>query len=192
MAQALFETFKFISRLIKHLTILILVCIPLEILGILILLPICWFSRNSIYLPKALRWFDNADLYVGRDPKVYLEVCQKGTLYRYYWLALRNPLNYFGYTRLGVCLKTEIKALYETISTPPVGDTTKAGLYRCEALIDEKRYFEYYLIYKYPFWPTLCFRFRMGHKLKMIKDNKLGDYIQFVMVISPFHSYTGV
>lgn len=182
----------FVYRLVKHLAVLFLVCLPLQALGILILLPVCAIFRESNQLPKDLRWFDSADSYVGRDTSVYDAVRSSGIWNRYVWLAFRNPLNYFGYKILGIHPQTSIEAIYEPIPGLDIGDTTHPGLYSAEALIDNKRYFEYYLIYQYKRFPKYCFRFRMGHKLKYIKENQLNSYIQWVMVISPLHSYTGV
>lgn len=180
----------FLYRLLKQLVILFCIIFPLQILGALIL-PVALLLVGQSNLPRFLRWFDNADIYIGRDSSVYESVKSSGLWNRYVWLAFRNPLNYFGYKVLGVQVKTAIEAIYETMSALNVGDTTETGFYYAEAIIDGSRYYEYYWVISYPLLPTYCFRFRMGHKLKKLQDNKIGDYIQFVMVISPFHSYSG-
>ncbi len=182
----------FTCRLIKHLFVLFIIIFPLQLLGVIVLLPVLTVNRGSRQLPKVLRYFDNADMYIGRDTSVYDSVRDSGIWNQFVWLALRNPLNYFGYTVLGTCPQTSIEALEETISSERIGDTTSPGFYHAEALIDGRRYFEYYWIYKYNMMPKYCFRLRLGHKLKYVKENKLNNYIQWVCVISPFHSYTGI
>src|ERR1043165_4732976 len=85
------------------------ILLPLQLLGAIILLfyiPIHVYLiktslRRRIELPYVLRWFDNADLYVGRDTSTYLKVFGTGVWGLYVWLAWRNPLNYFGYKVLG-------------------------------------------------------------------------------------------
>lgn len=181
---------RFLYRLLINLLKLIFICLPLELVGILILAPVCLMS-TSYRLPKILRWFDNADMYVGRDTSTYLKVVDSGWIPRYLWLSLRNPINYFGYTVLGVCPQTSLEARSETISDSPIGDTSSPGLYRCEAMIDGKSYYEYYLIFVYTFSPDHCFRFRMGHKLQKFVDNKIGSSIQWVMCVQPWKAYSG-
>src|SRR3982750_1965184 len=106
------EAFKFICRLIKGLITLSLVILPLELVGILILYPVCRL-RGPKPLPVFLNWFDNADHYFGRDTSVYFAGRDSGPYEMYYWLAIRNPLNYFGYSVLGVTLDgTESQELH--------------------------------------------------------------------------------
>jgi hypothetical protein len=87
----------FIYRLFKHLGILLFICIPLEVIGWFILLPVCYFKGTNIApLPTYLKWFDNADQYVGRDTSTYEQVVKSDWFNRYVWLAYRNPINAFG------------------------------------------------------------------------------------------------
>jgi len=147
-------------------------------------------------LPRALRWFDNADQYVDRNTDTYKAVAESGIWNRYCWLAWRNPLNYFGYIYLGVLLDGLIIVKQDTpaINGRDVGDATDCvpGLYYTECTVKNKTYFEYYYIKTYTlFGQKKCFRFRMGHKLQHPQEN-IGKHCQFVMVISPYHSYSGV
>lgn len=185
---------QFIKRLLKNLGILFGVLLPLQLVGIIVLLPTVFLNhrlvgsllptnaRELLKLPAFLKWFDSADLYeeFGRDPETYVEkVAPLGWWERYKWLALRNPLNYFGYKVLGYRAKTDIPG-------SPVGDNTgkEPGLSVIE--LDDGVY-EYYLIYRYA--DKLCFRFRMGHKLQ---DTKQGELAQWVFVVQPFKTYDGV
>ena len=179
---------KFLLRLIKNVSILLAIILPLEILGWIILAPIVYINQRlliqnqSVKLPKCFRWFDNADIYeeFGRNPITYYkDVVPKGWLYRYYWLAFRNPLNYFGYAVLGY------KALTD-IPSQPIGDSAgkTAGWFLTEL---ETGQYEYYFIHKWN--DTHCFRFRLGHKLQ---DTKKGEYCQWVMIFQPYRSYGGI
>lgn len=184
----------FLYRFLINLSKLVLLCLPLEILGWLLLLPACFFSKSS-KLPVYLRYFDNADLYVDRDASVYMQVIDSGWFNRYYWLAFRNPINYFGYKVLGVG-PLEYQPILSTITTAvnnqyQVGDSQgkHAGYLYQECLINNNSYYEYYFIYKYS--ANYCFRFRMGHKIGEPASNPVGSYIQFCFIIQPYKSYTG-
>lgn len=186
---------KFTLRLIKHICILLLVCIPLQLLGAILLgiyLPIQrrlvqTNPERSWKLPYLLRWFDNADMYVNRDTTTYLQVVvPQGVWVQYCWLAWRNPINFFGYKILGVQVVTTRHLYGEGNFT--IGDDTMPGYYYQEVDINGKVYYEYYYVHKWS--QTKCFRFRMGYKLGM-KNLKAGDYIQEVMAIQIFKDYWG-
>lgn len=192
------EVLKFIYRFIKHLIIFLLILVPLQLTSIVALaiyLPIhlklvSSGIKKSIKLPYLLRWFDNADQYIGRDVSTYLGVFGSGYSNLLYWLTLRNPLNYFGYVILGVQIKEPInQVLYTDLETIDVSDATggRPGLFYTDIIQDGKTYYEYYYIYKYS--ATKCFRFRMGHKLGLLLKAK---HAQFVGVLSPYHSYNGI
>lgn len=167
----------FFIRFFNNLLLLLLINIPLEILGWIILLPVCFLSKKD-KLPVILRWFDNADLYIDRDTSTYLNVIKSGWFNRYCWLAFRNPCNYFGYKILG------FKSNF-SIPRSPVGDS--AGYVPGLFYIEHSGYYEYYYIKKWS--ATKCFRFRMGWKLS---NTDAGDWVQRVFVIQPYKSYTGV
>lgn len=188
---------KFIYRLIKHLLILLFVLLPLEIIGWAILLPIVYYNQRSIQnnmqyslkLPYLFRWFDNADIYseFNRDSTTYLcNVVPKGVLYRYYWLAFRNPINYFGYKVLGFQWKDPLGA---DLVNNDIGDSVgqQAGLSIIGVTLNNKKYYEYYFIYKWS--QTKCLRFRLGWKLQNTKNN---DWVQWVLVFQPYRSYGGL
>lgn len=187
------EILKFTLRLTKHLFILICVTLPLQLVGVIILLPVCYVVGPNP-LPKYLRWFDNADQYIQRDTSTYFAVRDSGILNMYYWLSIRNPLNYFGYMILGFKQSDSLttQTFYTGFSSVDVGDSPgkHSGLLYSELNHDNKIYYEYYYINKYVlFDTTYCFRFRLGHKLGFVKPTD--EYIQYVTVISPFHSYNG-
>lgn len=181
------EILKFIYRLCKALIIFLIILLPLQLIGAIILLPTCYIVGNS-FLPKFLRWFDNADSFVGRDDSTYLVVRATGPWNTYCWLAWRNPLNYFGYVVLGIKFTTEAQqTIYSGINSINVGDTTQAGFFYTEVEQDGSTYYEYYWIKLYN--TTTCFRFRMGHKIGLL--SKQNQFCEYVGIISPYHSYTG-
>ncbi len=177
---------KFILRLLKNVGLLVFILWPLELLGILILLPIIALnqrqlsSKGSIKLPVCFRWFDNADIYeeFNRNSVTYLsKVVPEGVLYRYYWLAIRNPLNYFGYKVLGY------KAT-RAIAGSPIGDDN--GKTPGYVVYDVDNVYEYYYIKKWS--ATKCLRFRLGWKLQ---NTKAGEWAQWVLVLQPYKDYWG-
>ena len=164
------------------------------IIGAISLLIYLGIKKNNapINLPKYLRWFDNADLYVGRDVSTYLKVIFSGWWSRYTWLAFRNPTNYFNYVYLGFVFKESFVYIKHNSEEDKIGDTSKEGFRHIELVNgDGKRYYEYYYIKKYWFNPKVCFRFRMGWKIKDNK-NKEKDAVQYCLVIAPYKEYTGV
>lgn len=168
--------FKFLIRFLQNLIIFLSISFPLEIIGWFLLLPICYLSKSN-QLPHYLKWFDNADSYLGRDVTTYEVIISYGWFNRYLWLAFRNPCNYFGYKILG---------FQATFSIPRsiVGDSINdiPGFQN----IETPPYYEYYYIKKWS--DTKCFRFRMGWKLS---DTKPGDWVERVFVIQPYKSYSG-
>ncbi len=199
----------FILRLLKHLALLFLVSIPLQLLGIILLaiyLPIHFqlikcHLRKSIALPYLLRFFDNADPYVGRDNSTYLAVFGSGLFNTYSWLAFRNPLNYFGYKYLSIQPMTTIRFIkcsgseddIHGFMTRPIGDNDYAGTFHVEYLIDNKVRYEYYKIIPYTFRGVhKCIRLRMGHKMGLPYNMAIGKYCQHVTVISIYHSFSGL
>ncbi len=178
---------KFGLRLIICLCKLLFICIPLEILGWLVLLPACYFSKSS-KLPWYLKWYDNADIYIGRDASTYMAVVDLGWKVRYQWLAFRNPLNYFGYVVLGMRITDKVLVSSGNMKYT-VGDSfgKVPGFLWTETT---EGYYEYYYIHKWS--EELCFRFRMGHKIGQPESNSIGSSAQWVMAIQPLKSYSGV
>lgn len=180
----------FLIRLIKHLSILLLISLPLELLGAIILLPVIIYCqrKGQEKLPGVLKWFDCFDLYSNRDTSTYLSIVAQGAFKRYLWLAFRNPCNYFGYKVLGIDCEGYLKQ--ESLNGDIlVGDTRKDGLMVQEVVIDSKVYYEYYLIYKWNH--TKCLRFRMGWKIGDLYSNRFGSLIEQVFVLQPYKDYSG-
>jgi len=175
----------FLLRFLFNLTKLLVICLPLELIG-LILVPIALLIPTYSYrLPTYLRWFDSADWYTGRDTEIIETISVEGFWTRYYWLAIRNPLNYFGYKVLGHKVIDNTKGIQS--GTPNIGDTIgHVSGYQYNTL---DNIYEYYLIYKWN--RSKCLRFRMGWKISNGPDNKINSYIQWVMVIQPYKDYTG-
>ncbi len=183
------EYIKFILRLIKHLGVLFLVLLPLEILGWVILLPICYLQGTSLEkLPVWLKWFDNADQYVGRNIDTYRSIYLSGWYNRYVWLAWRNPLNYFGYEVLGHKVSSKMSVLQQH-GDVSIGDGTKSGFYYVECKDRDEILYEYYLIHKWS--DTKCLRFRMGYKIKSPDSNLVDSVIQYVLVLQPYKDFWG-
>lgn len=170
-----------------------MVCIPIQLLGVILLflyLPIGrYLSPTRVKLPYLLRWFDNADLYerFNRDSSTYKTIWNQGWYAQYKFIALRNPGNYFNYRYLSLQFPDHV--LYIVNGLHNIGDGTgqEPGLNYIE--LNDGEHYEYYYIHKWS--QTKCFRFRMGWKIKDL-SNKTGDYAQFVLVISPWHSYNGL
>jgi len=182
--------FKFLYRLVINLAILA-VLLPLEVIGWVVLLPVCYKQGlTTVVLPRWLRWYDNADIFVGRNTDTYKAVCKTGWFNRYTWLAFRNPLNYLGYVHLGVKVTTPIKGVILEVGDEGIGDGSRPGFHQVEILVDNKVVYEYYYIHRWS--KTKCLRFRMGHKIGKVSSNKVGSWIQWVMVLQPYKSYWGV
>ncbi len=181
----------FLYRLFKHIDVFFVVCLPIMLLGIpMVAIALCFVSDTDYKLPRLFRWWDNADLYTGRDTSVYRAVCAKGKWARYSWLVFRNPMNYFDYFYLGFVWTTTGVYVHYNPKNDDVGDGTRPGHRYIEVLLGNETYYEYYLIYKYPFAPHYCFRFRTGWKIGDNK-NKKGSFTQWCLVLNPFMPYTG-
>jgi hypothetical protein len=148
-------------------------------------LEIC--KKRDGKLPTCLRWFDNADLYTGRDISVYKQVQETGLIYQYYWLALRNPLNYFGYFVLGYAVTQDLFD-FNSNNNFEVGDSQ--GKHAGFLYTELESIYEYYYIFKYS--STHCFRFRMGHKIGRPDSNYKGSRIQYVFAVQPWKSFSGI
>ncbi len=150
-------------------------------------------DNSDMKLPRLFRWWDNVDLYIGRDSSVYRAVCAKGKWARYSWLVFRNPMNYFDYMHLGLkWLGGEYYSHYDPKDND-VGNSTndRPGFKYIEVIQVNATYYEYYWVYKYAFWPTKCFRFRFGWKIGD-NTNKPGTYSQWCLVVAPIFPYWGI
>src|SRR5271165_4162626 len=188
----------FILRLIRNLFVLLCVAIPMEILGWFILPWVLLFVPNTQYkLPALFRWWDNADIYIGRDLSTYEAVCAQGYWARLAWLAWRNPANYFGYTVLSFQFNARGEYLVCNPKQFDVGNTTGAHAGYRYMLYEQKSptggedeyYYEYCWIHKWS--STKCLRIRIGWKIEN-NFNPVGSYCQWCCVIQPFIDYSGV
>lgn len=185
----------FTCRLLAHMSVFISIMLPLQLAGGVILLFVCPLIGTNP-LPTWLKWFDNADQYVGRDSSTYMAVRASGWWNNYCWLAWRNPLNYFGYTMMGIQGTSQDQVLTDVPPMPAnIGDTSQSGIYHAEVLIDGIVYYEYYMIFKYTLFGTpRCIRIRIGWKLEhpcQTFPTSVPVICEWVFVISPLHSYTG-
>lgn len=168
----------FILRFIYNLLVYLLITLPLELIGIpLLAVTILFLPKEETHLPYLLRWYDTWDEDDGiNGSKSYQSENGISYLSRFNWTALRNPLNTFQYSVLG------IKAVEHT--TNPVDIDATGGFVHNET---EAGYYEYYYVKPYKLFGTLrCFRFRMGWKLSG-RSHK--DRLQWCFLISPFTSF---
>lgn len=183
----------FLLRFIKF-TFIFSLLVPLMLIGAILLLFVCPFVPNDkLRLPALFKWWDIVDDYIGRDTSVIKKIYAQGWWARYCYIAWRNPINYFDYVYLGLhWTGKEIYTFYNP-SDDNVGDTTNArpGFRYIEISQGDKIYWEYYLIWLYPFKQDTCLRFRMGWKIGNNK-NPANTVSQWCFVISPFKTFSGV
>lgn len=181
------EIIKFMSRFAYQLGSFLLISLPLTLIGIVILYP---FMKNAVigHFPAYLRWFDSADTYVGRDVTTITLKNNESQWNKYWWVAIRNPINYFTYKYLSFDWK-DVTIL--RLGNFNVGDSRNKvpGICYTEVFSDGDVYYEYYVIVK--FNENWCFRFRMGYKIGDPETNALGTIQQQVLVLQPVKSYTG-
>lgn len=188
-----------ISRFIVHLFTFLFVCLPLMLAGVIVLLFVCPFMPNDrLKLPYMFRWWDIVDAWVGRDTSVIQKIYAKGWWARYVYCAWRNPINYFGYTYLGLHWNgSEIYTKYNP-DEDNINTGNETGFRHIEVVqppafgvLDyDKRYYEYCLVWVYPFAKPRCLYFRYGWKI-VNKDNPTGSTSQWVLTINPFCTFTG-
>lgn len=193
------EKLLMIVRFLKHIGIELVVSWPLTIIGVVLLLPVCYIQnkRGVKQLPTVLKWFDCADWYVNRNTSSITKVIEGGWFNWYYYISIRNPLNYFSYVILGVKIESIESKLVQNrfysdnVKRPlEVGDTKNAGFQVGEYIINGKTYYEYYLVQTYEIFGKIkCLRVRFGHKLGF--NPEIGNYYEYVTVLSPYHTYTG-
>lgn len=177
----------FLYRLLKHLMILFLISLPLQAVSLVVVPIILLKIKDSIRFPYFFKWFDSADIWFGRDTSTYESIIKEGFLKRWYWLSLRNPLNYFGYKVLG----KQVLASYLPNVPTLIGDSKgkTVGFMYQEMNLGDTIGYEYYWIYKWN--ETHCLRFRLGYKIGNPAENPFNSYIEQVFVFQPYKSYTG-
>lgn len=178
----------FIYRLLINILKFLLISLPLQLIGSICLLVYLPFHRkkvketnSSIKLPYLLRWFDCADLYLEfkRNNTTYLKVYGSGFWSCYFWLAWRNPINYFSYKYLGFYLNDFTKKSIVK-QEGNVKNKNHPGYYFIEIESNNKIYYEYY--YAFKFLKNKLFIFRLGWKIIPAKNN---EFVQDVFMINP-------
>lgn len=128
-------------------------------------------GRDAQRLPRLFWPWDNdieginGDIYWRTDPAHHPDDYWRFWP-RYVWLAWRNPSNNFitfvlGYTPDATTAWTE--------SGDPLTEDQPnghSGSYELNALHRGRRYPMFYLVRRYPFWPSKCFRLYVGWKNK--------------------------
>ena len=174
----------FLYRLCTNILSFLLIQLPLQLIGALVLLPVCYFYDIGEF-PRVFRWFDSADPYIGRDVSVINHVSSLGWTSKYVWTAFRNPTNYFCYRYLGFDFTG--KEGYNITGSLDVGDST--GKHEGLKIIElTTGYYEYLYVKKIK--DNSCIYLRMGWKISNM-NNKPGSYCQQVFTIS-YRSYSGV
>ncbi len=206
-------------RFTKHAFVYLVFCLPLILLGMLVLAVVLPFiPAGKETLPKALAWFDN---YGGRtrgypagdglsgDPIYRLYRMAEGHTSllweRYYWLALRNPINHFSYTVLGHLYELGDHVTYHKGALNPNTamdggwkilelETTKdqfavigAPFTPQQLLQFKKVLYEYQYVTSYTlFGRKLCLWFRFGWKIENQGYVRIGEIAEWVFTLNPF------
>lgn len=198
-----------VFRIIKQTIIWFFVCVPLMLIGMLLLpfvLP--FIPKEQEFLPTWCKWFDNysgakEDGLSGDMPYRKARKAAGHTWLfweRYYWLALRNPINYFSYSKLGhiiqwnpTILKWNQKLKGKTaVGVGDIGPHLGQGLLLAELLDSKGLVWEVYWIKAYNlFGFKRCIRFRAGHKMGLSHWLHPAKHLQWVLTINPFQKYTG-
>lgn len=187
---------RHLFRFICHSIVFLAVCLPLMLLGIIMVAIALLFVSDTEYkFPRIFKWWDNADVWIGRDSRAYQAICAQGKWARYQWLVFRNPMNYFDYQYLGLHWNGHEIYTHYNPKDDDVGDDGRAGFRYIEVVQPcpcgceyFHTYYEYYWIYQYPFAKNVCFRYRLGWKIANNKNEK-GTTSQWVFVISPWKSF---
>lgn len=190
---------KFITRFIDNLLMLLFCTLPLQLVGMIVLLIIVpTLSRSVSKLPDWLAWFDNAEnIYLDENdpdrdglsgPSYYrrddLGIANAEGPFdgnddialfrlwwnRYNWLALRNPINYFQYEILGAKIDEDDVVIIKGTDTN----------HYAEVITQDDLYYEYYVTKPWLF--GFIFRFRMGWKI----TSTYRPIQQSVFIINPF------
>lgn len=198
--------------IIRNITILITIVLPLQFAGLFILSIVLLFylkdKRCNSYklesqrLPTLFKWWDVGDEYDTRYgingdlPYQYnWDKKSKWSIYRmrYNWLALRNPVNYLKVRVLGQKI-TRVNGKLKMEQSPggvTIGDWYSPGYVKRNYVESpDVNISEYYLIWVWPFKKDKCVRIRIGHK---IGDGEVyrRRWISWVCVISPWKTFRG-
>lgn len=142
----------------------------------------------------AQRWDNDRDPFGdnARRPPIEAATGLKKMWLRYLWLAWRNPGNNYSY-QLG--FKQIAGTVYVLTGDSQVSDQGYPGRKFVTAWQDgEAVAFDFYLVYRYPFWPAKCLRIRLGWKIEDNVGRKIedGSMAQIVCVPNPLMSFEAV
>ena len=161
----------------------------INLLAVILSPLIVWFSMRDNAkgkIPKIFNWFlthdnpiDGDEGHLERHPKEdYLSIYKR----RVFWIC-RNKGYTFDYNVCGTYLTGPIRVK----GNPNTSDQREAGyLFQ----VDDNGIFEYYLIYRYPFLKSHCFRVRLGWKFNSDKVNT-GEKVMLATSIGFFKKFTG-
>lgn len=148
-------------------------------------------------LPWFLQWFDNDREPYGdtaRRPAIAAATGIRHAWLRYWWLAIRNPANNFGYLPW-VGFAQTLAPRYQQLGNPRTSDQGEAGWKFVRALQQPSgklMAFELYIVA--PWSATRCLRVRLGwkidHNIEPLYRRRDGTTAQLVVVINPFDSFT--
>ena len=199
---------KWLYRIPLHLLKWLLIKIPMQLLGMIILAPLLLFiPRDKEYLPRMFKWFDNADYYrkpkgslidgLSGDPEHRNQYKDPtGWWARYYWLAIRNPINYFQYYKLGVAYElgnvTDIQHSGNRYTSDWIRNKTfkNNGLFIAEVTIKNKVYWELYWVFNWN--DSQCLRLRLGWKINQVPEMSIlsqvtaNRHFQFTFNFHPY------
>lgn len=199
---------RWLYRIALHTIKLLFIKIPMQILGMIILAPVLLFiPKDREHLPRVLRWFDNADYYrkpkgslidgLSGDPGFRAQYKDPTAWWpRYYWLAIRNPINYFQYYKLGKAYNLEdVNMIWKTgnrYTSDWIRDKSipNDGLFQAEVTISGKVYWELYWVYNWS--DDRCLRLRLGWKINQVPEKILEDQVtesrhfQFTFNLHPY------
>ena len=204
------DLMKTAYRFVKHLATLLTIILPLQLVGIVILLiSLPFVSKDKEFLPIYIRWFDNwssfskgqfpiGDGLAGdlpyREARGYPNWGFLQTWYRrWVWLGLRNALNYFQYKVLGLnWTEYPHQVFYYDPTTRDVGDHGVGGFKYIEIRGRDGVYYEYYYVKPYTlFGKNFCIWFRWGWKIVDPYLKPVYPISQWVLNFNPIKKFQG-
>lgn len=180
-----------ILHVIKHLLILTSVKLPLQLVGIPIMLVYFRFfnDESRIRLPKYLKWFgvwEHKSYGINGDDAWRRAHDYTKWYPRFKYNVLRNPLNHFQWEVLGKDNITDIDNLWNVFRLGTVYTTNDLGwAYTKMYELDRLHAWEFYCLLKYPF-TSKAFRVRLGYKIMNIEDLDKGPKFQWAFSVTPF------
>lgn len=166
----------------------------MELLGLFIVpigLLFCINNREQgkdKHMPKLFWAWDNAEdginYNVVNNFTGYEMLLNKNTSFywRWNWLALRNRIYNFSKYVLGIYKKDLRLSFTGDIQVSDVG---YPGCQRIDSIgHNNKKYFQIYWVYQYKWFPSRCFRLRLGWKL-----DSATDYAMHVLVVHPWKKF---